>query len=389
MSSQTFVTPRISPGVRSVVDLGMLSLPVGQVGLACLCALAAGLLSSCATTLPLEDSESATVDRIADPGGGVEEVPLWEDPGIDVYVADDLPPELGEIIQETLEVASEEWGLYWPVEYWIFGVNETAGMQLVTKFCERREELAQWNFDDCMEREAGSEQHSMIEYQQLGAEALDAGEPFGTAGWNGAPDWGIHRFASTQPWGLTGNMGIPGDEDLKTLLHEYWHAVQNSFIPTLDHGVRDDLMGPVWFVEGSAEYMAQYGHRKLASEGRLPSVPEGDWPFTFESQMENKLVTVDEAFSGECEGRDLVSIESYEDPCSYLGYELGAWAIAYLAYLSGPDILLEEFHPIVADLGWREAFEEVAGTSLEDFSAEFMLFMDQSTEERLEILNVE
>lgn len=372
-----------------MVDLGMLSLRVGQVGLACLCALAAGLLSSCATTLPLEDSEIATVDRIADPGGGVEEVPLWEDPGIDVYVADDLPPELGEIIQETLEVASEEWGLYWPVEYWIFGVNETAGMQLVTKFCERREELAQWNFDDCMEREAGSEQHSMIEYQQLGAEALDAGEPFGTAGWNGAPDWGIHRFASTQPWGLTGNMGIPGDEDLKTLLHEYWHAVQNSFIPTLDQGVRDDLMGPVWFVEGSAEYMAQYGHRKLASEGRLPSVPEGDWPFTFESQMENKLVTVDEAFSGECEGRDLVSIESYEDPCSYLGYELGAWAIAYLAYLSGPDILLEEFHPIVADLGWREAFEEVAGTSLEDFSAEFMLFMDQSTEERLEILNVE
>ena len=105
--------------------------------------------------------------------------------------------------------------------------------------------------------------------------------------------------------------------------------------------------------------------------------------------MENKLVTVDEAFSGECEGRDLVSIESYEDPCSYLGYELGAWAIAYLAHLNTPDILLEEFHPIVADLGWREAFEEVAGTSLEDFSAGFMLFMDKSTEERLEILNVE
>jgi hypothetical protein len=198
-----------------VVDLGMLSLRVGQVGLACLCALAAGLLSSCATTLPLEDSEIATVDRIADPGGGFEEVPLWEDPGIDVYVADDLPPELGEIIQETLEVASEEWGLYWPVEYWILGVNEAAGMQLVTKFCERREELAQWNFDDCMEREAGSEQHSMIEYQQLGAEALDAGEPFGTAGWNGAPDWGIHRFASTQPWGLTELAGVKRTTDQK------------------------------------------------------------------------------------------------------------------------------------------------------------------------------
>ncbi len=123
-------------------------------------------------------------------------------------------------------------------------------------------------------------------------------------------------------------MGIPGDEDLKTVLHEYWHAVQHSFISTLDYEVRDHLMGPVWFVEGSAEYMAQYGHQKLALEERLPTVPEGDWPFTFESQMENKLFIVDDALSGECEGRDLVSIETYQDSCSYLGYELGAWAIA-------------------------------------------------------------
>ena len=316
------------------------------------------------------------------------QVPLSENPGIEVFVAEDLSPEVGQVVLTTLDEASTEWGLYWPVEYWILGVDEAAGVKLVTEFCERREELGQWDFDDCMDREAGSEQHSMIEYQQLGAEALANGESFGTAGWNGSPEWGIHRFASTQPWGLTGVGGIPGDEDVKTVLHEYWHAVQNSFISTTNHQARDELMGPVWFVEGSAEYMAQYGHHTLSSEGRLPKVPEGDWPFAFESQMEGKLFGID-AESGECGSRNLISIETYEDPCSYLGYDLGAWAIAYLIDLTTTDVLLEELHPMVNKLGWKGAFENAAGMSLEEFDAEFMRFMERINAERLQILKNE
>jgi len=315
------------------------------------------------------------------------QVPLSENPGIEVFVAEDLSPEVGQVVLTTLEEASTEWGLYWPVEYWILGVDEAAGVKLVTEFCQRREELGQWDFDVCMDREAGSEQHSMIEYQQLGAEALAAGEKFGTAGRNGTAEWGIHRFASTQPWGLTGVGGIPGDEDVKTVLHEYWHAVQHSFISTTDREARDELMGPVWFVEGSAEYMAQYGHHTLSSEGRLPQVPAGDWPFAFESQMEGKLFGID-ADSGECGSRNLISIETYEDPCSHLGYELGAWAIAYLVDMTGPDVLLEDFHPRVEELGWRGAFESAAGLSLEDFDAGFTGFMEKSNEDRLRILTV-
>jgi hypothetical protein len=313
------------------------------------------------------------------------QVPLSENPGIEVFVAEDLSPEVGQVVLTTLEEASTEWGLYWPVEYWILGVDEAAGVKLVTEFCERREELGQWDFDDCMDREAGSEQYSMIEYQQLGAEALATGEYFSTAGWNGTPEWGIHRFASTQPWGLTGVGGIPGDEDVKTVLHEYWHAVQHSFISTTDREARDELMGPVWFVEGSAEYMAQHGHHTLSSEGRLPQVPKGDWPFAFESQMEGKLFGID-AESGECGSRNLISIETYEDPCSGLGYEMGAWAIAYLVDLTTTDVLLEELHPMVEKLGWKGAFENAAGMSLEEFDAEFMRFMERSDAERLQIL---
>jgi len=234
------------------------------------------VLGSCA-------SESSSGGNVPDSGiaSDSSKVPLSEDPEINVFVADDLSPAVGETVRATLEVASTEWGLYWPVEYWILGVDETAGRGLVTQSCERRDDLGQWGFEDCMDREAGSEQHAMIEYQQLGAEALANGETFGTAGWNGTPEWGIHRFSSSQPWGLTGVGGTPGDEDVKTVLHEYWHAVQQSFISTTDFKQRNELMGPMWFVEGSAEYMAQYGHHTLSSQGRLPQVPKGDWPFTF------------------------------------------------------------------------------------------------------------
>jgi len=103
--------------------------------------------------------------------------------------------------------------------------------------------------------------------------------------------------------------------------------------------------------------------------------------------MEGKLFGID-GESGECGNRNLISIETYEDPCSYLGYELGAWAIAYLVDLTAPDVLLEEFHPNVEELGWREAFENAAGLSLEDFDEGFTGFMKKSKEDRLQILRV-
>ena len=206
------------------------------------------------------------------------------------------------------------------------------------------------------------------------------------AGRNGTAEWGIHRFASSLPWGLAGLYGIPGEEELKTVLHEYWHAVQHSHILTLNRDKRDDLMGPVWFVEGSAEYMAQYGLADLRSQGLLPEVPTGDWPLELEGNMEDKLRNVDSALSGECEGRELMSITEYSDPCSYLGYDMGAWASAYLLNIAGNDVLLDKFYPDLESKGWQDSFEKVASMSLEEFNSEFTAFMNRSTDERMAIL---
>jgi hypothetical protein len=307
---------------------------------------------------------------------------------VEVLAAGDVDESVTTAIEESLALATDMWGVYWPVEYWVMGLDPDAGVALVEDFCSRRDSREQWDYASCMDREAGNEQHSMIEYQTLGAEAFAAKEAFSTAGRNGTREWGLHRFASTLPWGLSGNLGIPGAEDVKTVFHEYWHAVQHSHIASLDREVVDELMGPVWFIEGSAEYMAQHATAQLLAKGMMPSVPAGDWTFDPRDQMRNKLFGIDEALSGQCSGRDLLSIVDYSDPCSYLGYDMGAWAIAYLTSLTSQDVLLEVFHPSVEELGFEEAFAQASGMTLEEFSADFMTFIGGSEADRMEILQL-
>lgn len=305
---------------------------------------------------------------------------------VEVFVAEDVPETVSQGILESLNLATDMWGLYWPVEYWVMGLDPKAGEALVDEFCSRRDARGEWEYGDCMEREAGSEQHAMIEYQQLGAQAVAENMAFGTAGHNGGFDWGIHRFASTLPWGLAGRFGIPGAEDVKTVLHEYWHAVQHSFISTLDYDKRDSAMGPVWFVEGSAEFMAQYGAAQLADQGRMPKVPKGDFPFSYETQMTNKLHNIENEFSNGCAGRNLSSIAEYSDPCSGLGYELGAWAIAHLLSDTGVDVLLEDFHPMVERVGWEETFEITFGRTVADLDEEIKRFWELPKSEKIALL---
>jgi hypothetical protein len=305
---------------------------------------------------------------------------------VKVFAAGDVSESVSEAVLESLNLAADMWGLYWPVEYWVMGLDPEAGEALVDEFCSRRDARGEWEYEECMEREAGSEQHSMIEYQQLGAQAVADNMPFGTAGHNGGFDWGIHRFASTLPWGLAGRFGTPGAEDVKTVLHEYWHAVQHSFISTLDYDKRDSAMGPVWFAEGSAEFMAQYGTAQLADQGRMPKVPKGDFPFSYEAQMTNKLYNIENEFSNGCAGRNLSSITEYSDPCSGVAYELGAWAIAHLLSDTDVDVLLEDFHPMVERVGWEETFEIVFGRTVADLDEEMKRFWELPQSEKMALL---
>jgi len=330
------------------------------------------------------DASPAPADPESDTGSG----PVVQDVGITVFAASDLDPTVAEAIGATLDVAREAWGLRWALEYWVFGIDPDAAVTLIEEFCTLRDSYRQWDMDQCFAREANDQEpHTLLSYQQLGAEALAMGQPMGSAGLNGSPEWTMHRFASSAPWGLMEEFGLPGDEDLKTVFHEFWHAVQSQHLDAdLPRDTRDERMGPVWFVEGSAEYMGQYQRARARADGLLPDVPDGDYPYRFVEQMRWKLDLVDQELAGGCAGRRLMTLVRYDDPCSFLGYEMGAWAIAYLESIAGQGVLLTEFHPNVQELGWQKTFERTAGMTLEEFEDAFHDFIAGPTDARMAVL---
>ena len=143
-------------------------------------------------------------------------------------------------------------------------------------------------------------------------------------------------------------------------------------------------MGPVWFVEGAAEYMAQTTGEALRRAGRLPTDPRfpGD-PWRARDRMEQKLRS-GLALRAEHPGLALGEVDY--GPDGQIAYDLGAWAIAWLCHRAGPDVLIERFYPAVEALGWEAAFGEVFGLTPAAFYAEFDRFLELDRAQQLAIL---
>ncbi len=89
------------------------------------------------------------------------------------FFASDLSQNVIDGVNLALKTAAEEWGKYGPVEYWVFGTDKQASLDLINKFCERRETLNQWTMTECLTRETDeTADHSMIAYQKVGENAI-------------------------------------------------------------------------------------------------------------------------------------------------------------------------------------------------------------------------
>lgn len=300
-----------------------------------------------------------------------------------VFVASDIPRKVEKAVKDTLAVAVNEWGSSGRLEYWVLGTDRAAALKLSDQFCERRIARGHMTQQEC-QKDRGNKDHGFLMYQQIGAKALESGKPSGSAGHNGGAQWGFHNMTSSLPLGFAGKLGIAGEDEQITILHEYWHSVQNSFLQTTDHDKRRKLMGPVWFVEGSAVAMAEITASKLWASGDLPRWNNSPhrWQ-NLRQRMASKMKIV-QSKRKVC--RDVLP-DSYDDDCRQLAYESGAWAIAYLIHRTGKsDVLLRNFHPGVERLGWKAAFKSTFGQNEKEFTQEFKLFLDRPLKKQLEIL---
>ena len=119
------------------------------------------------------------------------------------FFASDLSVNVINGINLALKTAADEFGKYGPVEYWVFGTDKQAALDLINKFCERRETLNQWTMTECLKRETDeSLDYSMISYQKVGENVILNNKPSGSAAHNGGSEWGIHNMAHSYPFGF-------------------------------------------------------------------------------------------------------------------------------------------------------------------------------------------
>lgn len=302
----------------------------------------------------------------------------------EVFVAKDVKKSTKSNIEATLKAASDEWGNFGPIEYWVMGIDQASSIELIKKYCQRRAETGNMDFDYCLKREKNSD-HGMLSYQKLGAEALRSKRPFGSAGHNGGMDWGIHKFGSSLPFGFEGKLDMPAGEDQKTVMHEYFHAVQHAHILDLQRHKRDKLWGPIWLVEGGAEYMASVTHEKLISEKKLDLIKNSKWEYDFRQSMQEKFRGAkEENKRHNCTAQ--MTKTTYNSPCRQFFYDGGAWAVAYLLNQTNENILLNEFYPNLEKLGWEGAFKKSFLKSSKEFYKEFAEFLKKDITSAMQII---
>jgi len=315
---------------------------------------------------------------------------------LEVFCASDLSASICDEITTALLAATTEWGNYGPLEYWVVGTEVEATQNITKVNCERRAARNQWKIsaDYCSKRsdrinfgEVKEQSDRFEEMRKIGAEAVASGKPKHNAGRNGHRSWNIHFFTSSLPVGLTDKFKVPGAEEQKTIFHEYFHAVQHSHILTTNHHKRfEELLKPVWFDEGGAEYMAYVGLTNVFQSGVLQQARmEGKNPFYPLEKMKRKIKRGKIGLNSVCPGVSLKDID-YDNSCANVAYDIGTWAHAYLANKFGPNILLDTFYPNLEKWGWEGAFERTYGMSSEDFYKEFDKFLNLPLEEQLSIL---
>ncbi|MDG2101917.1 MAG: hypothetical protein P8K05_06215 [Dehalococcoidia bacterium] len=295
----------------------------------------------------------------------------------EVFCASDLQETVCPAVTSSLLAAMIEWGSYEPVEYWVLGSEKEASSKLTNINCERRENRGQQSMDDCLRKHGPEGDHGFDFYRLLGEEGLDNQRQQGSMGLNGHRDWGIHYFTSSIPFGFTDIFQpINAGGDQKGLFHEYFHGIQNSFIQTSDREKREDLLGPVWFIEGGAEYMAQIKYKKAIDTQLLKRIYGGE-PYILRDEMENKMMSGLQNLTNTCPGSKLQDF-SYQFNCNGASYDLGAWAIAYLAHMYGEDLLLESFYPELNSNSnrWEGTFRKTYGISSEEFYVDFDKFLE-------------
>ena len=272
------------------------------------------------------------------------------------YAARDVPSTQIDLTKEWYEIASNAWGNYGPLEFWIVGTNEIAASILDKKYCElRNQKDITVSIEHCVNRD-----HNFVSYAKGGNAGLNTRRNE-NAKWSG--------FIIT----MSAKFPSPQEEDYKpVVLHEYFHVYQHAHIHSKKYSERKsrNLENP-WWSEGGAEYMAQL----------LYSKQKGVRPNYLREIMERKLRALKDIRDGESI-KDITYGER-----SHLAYDLGAWFIAFIINKTSEEAYRVNFYKDLNTKGFEGAFVKNFGASSDDLLDEFhKTFLKLGVEEKIKII---
>ena len=301
------------------------------------------------------------------------------------FFASDVPQYIRESLNTALKYAVDNFGKYGPVEFWSLGADETAAVELLNFYCERRDVLNQWEKEDCLRWR----EDDFKNYAKTGREAIINGECRVDGSHSGGFEFGIHDMRTTYLMGFDDSFDCrPFGDDFFTIIHEYFHVVQLASVYSLEREERESRTKPnngIWMMEGAAQYMGIYMVHKLQTEGSSIFIAD-KWTNGLRNSMRRAMGDGKYHFDLCPSGLKFSEI-SHNQGCRQAAYSLGAWAVAYLINrVNNQDILTDTFHPNLKELGFEGAFNLAFGFSSEEFFEEFDAFLELPIEQQLEII---
>jgi hypothetical protein len=282
-----------------------------------------------------------------------------------VYAASDVSQATIDLTLKWYKIATDAWGNYGNIEIWIVGESTAAAQALDVSWCTlRAEKDPKWDTTwDCVNGDpygAGTGWSPFHRYVTEGGAAVSTY----------IRDYTDNRFLT-----ITMSAKYPGpeEEDYKPVtLHEVFHTYQHVHISDKDEDVRTIKMGgkdKPWWAEGSAEYMAQLLY------SRQPGVSSE----YLKESMEEKYNAVADY---KTLGKSLKEI-TYDDG---IGYDIGAWFIAYLTYNEGEEKVKVDFYKDLNSLGFEGSFKNNFEKTSDEYLVLFDTFLDTGKVEALKII---
>jgi len=272
------------------------------------------------------------------------------------YAASDVSASTLNLTRKWYELATEAWGNYGPLEFWIVGSSKTAAAELDKKYCDvRKRKDPAMRLRHCLGRG-----HNFVSYARDGSAGLNT------------------RRNENEKWSgfiITMSSKFPGpqEEDYKpVVLHEYFHVYQHAHVHSKKESERKSRnQENPWWGEGGAEYMAQL----------LYSKQKGVRPGYLKEKMKRKLRSLKRLKAGE-------SIKDIPyGRRGMIAYDLGAWFIAFLINKTSEEAYRVKFFRALNTEGFEGSFLRSFGSSSKAVLDEFHnTFLKLSLEDKLKII---